>query len=398
MHSDSPPIFQQICLFCSTLHRCTGICMRLSKHFTPTSPAICYAGAIRAISDAVASAGHGGHTLINTSTLALLSDGQESESDELKGLPSKCGLYYQGKYVLSGVAEPQCLVLILPDTLRCRLGLQQEPLRTQAMRALGVWSAPATHLATTDATALVVCGFVGLGTLLAWDAEQARAAIELASVCLHSAALDYDGTVSVDGLERVAIQQARNSNPSKIAQSAQVVVSIYGPSVCDAPGLSQAPGTALAPHVGVRFALDLRSRLLRLAWAPELLSHELATPLGVCVREDRAAWHVGSSALSETAVYDSAQYALFNAAGLRGLRCKWVVVGARDATCQLDTRCSGRLAFSGPAVKRAQKVLARAKPGQVVAEAMLAGLASGPVSGPRSGLRLSPRWRPASMR
>ncbi len=226
-----------------------------------------HAGPIRVISNAVASAGHGGYTLMNTSTAALLDlDG----SGVLKDLPDDCGVYYMGKHVLQGSSEPLDLLLVLPESLRCRLALQQADLRSEAIKVPGILTAPVPSPAASDSTALAFVQFSGLSTLMAWDAEETSKAIRLASACISDVLASCQGTLSEDGLQLSVLQR----NPSRMpaypdaVQPGRIVCAISGQPDDD------------SFHPAVVFALAVREQLLTQMWSDRLLEHQLCQPMG----------------------------------------------------------------------------------------------------------------------
>ncbi len=74
---------------------------------------------------------------MSTDTAALL---DSDKTGVLTDLPEQCSVYYWGRHILSGVGEPQQLLLVLPDSLACRLALQECELRVEATKAAGIWT------------------------------------------------------------------------------------------------------------------------------------------------------------------------------------------------------------------------------------------------------------------
>ncbi len=74
---------------------------------------------------------------MSTDTAALL---DSDKTGVLTDLPEQCSVYYWGRHILSGVGEPQQLLLVLPDSLACRLALQECELRVEATKTPGIWT------------------------------------------------------------------------------------------------------------------------------------------------------------------------------------------------------------------------------------------------------------------
>ncbi len=433
------------------------------------------------MSNAVASAGHGGQALLSSATAELLGP---DERGMLTQLPNNCRLYHQGCHKLSGVEHDVDLLLAVPDVLKCRLALQQAALRSVAIRSPGVRAAPAPAAGTTtaaDSTALLCLHFVGLPSLLAWNKDATLAAAADAMTCIHEHVQDFGGVICQDGLQRtllaaLADAAAAAADSHAAAAAAAAVKGGVEPGrllIALDPhchtGLMLPPATLPGTHVAVEAALSLRTGLLQLEWSSELLSHELAEPVGLSeapsdskalatqpsymmfsmhpdqaseksglqsfrsqarsflqpvqqsftdrvgsilsarpstvnltnppaaeeatsimcasatgsigfpgrarsgasgVPDLRASNNCHSSALAPvlTRSGKSGRYDVFETLGVRGLRCKMSVVSARGASVSIATRGSGRATYTGAPVKRARKLVDKARVGQILVD------------------------------
>ncbi len=220
-------------------------------------------------SNAVASAGHGGYTLMTTDTAAVL------DLDKT-GLPEQCGMYYWGRHLLSGVGEPQQLLLVLSDSLKCRLALQECEPRVDATKAPGIWACPVPSPAAAHAaTALVYVQFTGLQTLLAWNAEEAATAIRTVLTCIQDTMAVCRGVLSEDGLSMLLQPAACKPALPRLGSSSRVVCAF---------SKAASMFSYDSRHPAVAFALAVRDRLLAEQWSDRLLQHELAEPVGVTSR------------------------------------------------------------------------------------------------------------------
>ncbi len=241
-----------------------------------------HAGSVRVVSNGVASAGHGGQILLTTATAELLGP---DERGILHQLPSQCKLYHQGCHKLNGVEEDTDILLAVPDAFKCRLALQQAPLRSMIIRSPGVSAAPAPAAGTmeaADSTALLCIQFTGLPSLLAWDKQTTLAAAADAMTCSYEVLQDYGGVICQDGLRKSLLASlasgAATSQSKSSIEAGRVVISM-DPHCHDSWLLP--PAQLLGAHVAVEAALALRAELLQLDWSSELLTHELAEPVGL---------------------------------------------------------------------------------------------------------------------
>lgn len=240
-----------------------------------------HAGAIHSICNAVASAGKGGHTLISSRAAALL---DLEGTGLLAGLPAGSSVYDMGQHTLTGVEAPQELLIALPDSLQCRLSVQQAPLRTAAVCMPGILVAPVPGAVQTDSCALVSVKFSGLTELLAWNQELTLQAVAAAAQCLRALVADMGGCLSEDGLQFVVSTRRAKNSPAAFPDSCTAGQVVIAFSSAAQPAAAQPPAAASSwqlgqgtqgPHLGVRFAQQLRNDLLMLDWHPDILNHDM---------------------------------------------------------------------------------------------------------------------------
>ncbi len=227
---------------------------------TSLPPGSLPAGKIRIRSNAVASAGAGGHTLIDLATAALI-----------RQLPADCYVYHMGCHVLDGWSAdddgPQQVLLALPASLKCRLGLDNVALRSGKCVALGALDAPIPPprdmLGTWLSPVLLGVQLSGLNTLMAWDQQQSRKAIKMLMQVVWEELQQWRGALSEDGLSDEG--RAMAGSDLRMVATAAMTAEETGRLVAVFSTADNA----------LRCAVELRQRLLMVDWDDELLAHEM---------------------------------------------------------------------------------------------------------------------------
>ncbi len=250
------------------------------------------AGPARVVSHAVASAGHGGLILFTPEVAAQL--GMDA-AGLLEALPGDCSVYHLGVHKVSeDVEDPVDILAAVPNALKGRVALRQDPLRTVGWVAPGALSAPlpmpgAAAGGGVDLPVLVFVQFSALDALMHWSAREGRATLQLAHACAMDAVAATRGCVSEDGLATV-LATGKTRLP-------------IGASLPDVAVPGRLVVAFTSPDDALSFALALRSRLLRLDWSPALLEQALFE----CVGWDDWRTGVGARADSYTAPQDKSE-------------------------------------------------------------------------------------------
>ncbi len=198
----------------------------------------------------------------------------------LNDLPDDCFALHMGIHALSGVERPTELVAILPTALYCRMVLRQEPLRTDGWCIPGALASPLPVAIQSDEEEqlavphLAVVQVSSLDVLFAWDAKEARAAVELARECAF-AILRRSGGANIceDGWDAALLSRTRNA----AAAAARAMPSRHDVNTVTPGRLAVVFRSAT---LAATFALGLRHDLAALDWSLELLRHELCEPVG----------------------------------------------------------------------------------------------------------------------